>query len=339
MISLYKPTFKRKDMDAVLSAMVDENLLPAQKYEEFSILLTRWYRAEGCLILRSYIRAAATAFKLAGIGSESAVIISPLSPVWYVDLLQRMGSRVLLADVELSTGCMASESILNLSSEHPSAVVLRSPFGNGGESVPAAIRGIPIIEDMTKSFGSDTTGRGTGAGIYITAFEEDGVITTGGGAAVLTMDKKFSRPLSEAAEEMGNLEMISEIQAALGISQFKAMESLVGRRREYYQLFRNALGKTRHKPLLLDSQENPVNASMFPVLLDSRVQDVLKYTKRYKIETINPFDPCALDRFPEDAERLPNAAALRKRTLQFPLYPMLTQEQLKILVKVLSTLP
>jgi len=311
MISLYKPTFKRKDMDAVLSAMVDEK-----------------YRAEGCLILRSYIRAAATAFKLAGICSESAVIISPLSPVWYVDLLQRMGSRVLLADVELSTGCMASESILNLSSEHPSAVVLRSPFGNGGESVPAAIRGIPIIEDMTKPFGSDTTGRGTGAGIYITAFEEDGVITTGGGAAVLTMDKKFSRPLSEAAEEMGNLEMISEIQAALGISQFKAMESLVGRRREYYQLFRNALGK-----------ENPVNASMFPVLLDSRVQDVLKYTKRYKIETINPFDPCALDRFPEDAERLPNAAALRKRTLQFPLYPMLTQEQLKILVKVLSTLP
>jgi perosamine synthetase len=341
MIRLHKPTLKRKDMDSVLSVMVNEAIAPGEKYSEFSLLLKNYFSAEGCVLYRSYPTALEAACEALHIGKETKVIISPLSPSWYADVLLSLEAEVLFADVDQYTGCISPEAVKELLQEGPEVLLVHNPFGNLPDYEKLAQLPIPIIEDITQSFGSIKNGEkpGSSASIIISAFEEDSVITTGGGAAVMVNDKKYSKPLQDHLGKTRNLELMSDMNAALGVSQFKALEVLLERRREYLTLFRSALSKTRHKLLTEENDTVITNGHTFPVLLDSRVQEVIKFTKRYKIETCRPFEECAVTRYPEVQEQLTKSIPFRMRTILFPLYPMLTQDQLKTLVRVLSTLP
>lgn len=341
MIRLAKPTLKRKDMDAVLNTMVDETISPGERYREFSLLLKEYFGAEHCSLYRSYVRALRFALQIIGIGQESRIVISVLSPAWYLDVIRELGSEVLLADVDPRTGCIDIESVKGLLKKKPSAILSYAPLGNLPDYDKLEQIPLPIIEDISESFGSLKVEKNPGfsASVIVAAFEENSVITTGGGAAVIVRDKKYVKPLNDLTGMTRNLELMSDLSAALGISQMKSLDSLLERRREYLELFRNALQNTRHKLIAEHNDEVLHNGMTFPVLLDSRIQDVNKFTRRYKIETANPFQWSVGNILKVSPDLYPNSTPFLMRTMLFPLYPLLSQEQRKTLVKVLTTLP
>ncbi|NQT60893.1 MAG: DegT/DnrJ/EryC1/StrS aminotransferase family protein [Bacteroidetes bacterium] len=341
MIKLFKPTLKRKDMDSVLNTMVDEAIGPGEKYKEFSHLIRDYFEAESCTLMRSYVSAFETACNLLHLGKDSKVIISPLSPSWYVDILEKLQSSILFADVDQYTGCISPEAVKELLPQNPSALIIHDPFGNLPDYKKLSQIPIPIIEDITQGFGTRKNEYKPGeiASIIISAFEEESVITTGGGAALILNEKKYIKPLQELVDITGKLELMPDMNAALGIVQFKAMSGLIERRREYLALFRSSVSKTKHKILIESSDLILANGYVLPILLDSRIKEVNKFTRRYKIETVNPFESCAVSRVEVDQNLYPNSIPFRLRTLFFPLYPLLSKDQLKTLVKVLSTLP
>ncbi|MBL7006373.1 MAG: DegT/DnrJ/EryC1/StrS aminotransferase family protein [Spirochaetia bacterium] len=341
MIKLFKPTLKRKDMDSVLNTMVDESIGPGEKYKEFSNLIREYFGAESCTLLRSYINAFEKACELLHLGKESKVIISPLSPVWYVDILEKLQCSILFADVDQFTGCISYEAVKELLPQNPSALIMYDTFGNLPDYDKLSEIPIPIIEDITQGFGTRKNEYKPGeiSSILIAAFEEDSIITTGGGASLVVNEKKYVKPLQDLMDKTGDLELMPDMSAALGIVQFKSMPELMERRREYLALFRSSVSKTKHKIVIESSDLIIENGYVLPVLLDSRIKEVNKFTKRYKIETINPFESCAISRAEADLNRYPNSMPFKLRTLLFPLYPLLSKDQLKTLVKVLSTLP
>ena len=341
MIKLFKPTLKRKDMDSVLNTMVDEAVGPGEKYSEFSHIIKEYFGAESCVLMRSYVKAFETACELLHLGKESKVVISPLSPAWNIDILEKLQCIILFADVDQFTGCISFEAVKELLPENPSAVIMYDPFGNLPDYKMLSQIPVPIIEDITQGFGTRKNEYKPGeiSSIIISAFEEDSVITTGGGAALILNEKKYIKPLQELMSITGKLELMPDMNAALGIVQFKAMPGLLERRREYLALFRSSVSKTKHKIVIESSDLIIENGYVLPVLLDSRIREVNKFTRRYKIETINPFEHCAVNRIEVDQNLYPNSIPFRLRTLFFPLYPLLSKDQLKTLVKVLSTLP
>ncbi len=341
MIKLFKPTLKRKEMDSVLNTMVDEAIGPGEKYKEFSQMLQEYFGAESCTLMRSYVSAIETACKLLHIGKKSKIIISPLSPSWYINVLEKLECTILFADVDQYTGCISPDAVKALLPQNPTALLMHDPFGNLPNYDELSQIPIPIIEDITQGFGTRKNEFKPGeiASIIISAFEEESVITTGGGAAVLLNEKKHIKPLQELLGESGNLELMPDMNAALGIVQLKTIDSLIERRREYLALFKNSVSKTKHKVLVENSDMILANGFVLPVLLNSRIKEVNKFTRRHKIETLNPFENCALSKVDIDQNLYPNSIPFRLRTLFFPLYPLLSKDQLKTLVKVLSTLP
>jgi perosamine synthetase len=341
MIKLFKPTLKRKDMDSVLNTMVDEEIGPGEKYTEFSHLIREYFGAESCTLMRSYVNTFETACELLHLGKEAKVIISPLSPAWYVDILEKLECIILFADVDQFTGCISYESVKELLPQNPSALIMYDLFGNLPDYEKLSQIPVPIIEDITQGFGTRKKEYKPGeiSSIIISAFEEEAVITTGGGAALVLNEKKYIKPLQELMDITGKLNLMPDMNAALGIVQLKAMPGLMERRREYLALFRSSVSKTKHKIVIENSDSIIENGYILPVLLDSRIKEVNKFTRRYKIETINPFEKCAASRVEIDQSLCPNSIPFRLRTLFFPLYPLLSKDQLKILVKVLSTLP
>lgn len=336
MIRLYKPTLKRKDMDAVLNCMVDEAVAPGEKNREFAVTLKRHFQAAEVFLLRSYPRAMEIAMRTFGASEGSRVVLSALAPGGVAETAVKTGSSVICVDA--AEGSLAPEISSELEADF---MVLNEPAGLLPDFPVYRQFPCPVIEDITESFGGSAgeAKPGDAGSILVLGLEESHVITAGGGAALIVMDKQYADTCRNLVEQHGAFELLPDMNAALGMTQFALMNDYLQRRREIFSLFFKSLLKTRHHCLLDLSEETLSSCITFPVLIESDIREILKFTRKYKVETGRTFADNALAALGLEADTCPRAQQYQLRTLSFPLYPLLSQDQLKTLVRVLAALP
>ncbi len=131
---------------------------------------------------------------------------------------------------------------------------------------------------------------------------------------------------------------MSDMNAALGISQLAALESFVQARREIAAAYTQSLLKSRHKPLLQKLDAENVLCS-FPVVLAEGMKDVRQYALKKNVDTLPAFAASIAALEDSPAAHCANARSLVLRCLLFPLYPMLGKRDVETVCKVLATLP
>ena len=328
-------------MDSVLGTLVDEQLGPGLKNQELAKLLCSDMDAIDALVVRTYPRALTIALKTLQLKPGDRVVISPLSPPCYIWLLQELHLEIVFADVDPRTGCLQAGQIKKLSANIPDAILLHEPLGNLAEV--EAFRGlsIPIIEDITQSIHSRKDGHMAGSlgHVLVVSFEDDAMLSAGGGAAVLVKNKKYDSFMLDYTNFGMHYDLLPDINSALVMNQMRVLDKLIEKRESYFETCRHALMKTKHQLINEHNDQTHHNGYTFSVLLDSRVKDVQKYVKKYKIEVAMPFEQCALTMMQIDRTDFPNSVPYILRAMIFPLYPLLSKDQLMTLVRVLSTLP
>ncbi len=336
MIRLYKPTIKRKDMDAVLNCMVEEAIAPGEKNREFALMLKRHFQAVDVHLFRSYPRAMETALRAAGASEGKRIVLSALAPGWLASAALKTGASVTCVDA--AEGSLAPEISDEFQADF---LVLHEPVGLLPDFQSYRQLSCPVIEDITESFGgcAGEAKPGDAGSILLLGLEESHVITAGGGAALIVMDKQFAEPCREFADREGPYELLPDMNAVLAMTQFSRMNEYLERRREIFELFFKSLLKTRHHCLLDLSEDALSNCITFPVLIESDIREILKFTRKYKVETERTFADNALTVLGLEPDTCPRAQQFQLRTLSFPLYPLLSQDQLKTLVRVLAALP
>lgn len=342
MIKLFKPTIKRKDMDSVLHTLVDEAPGPGLVNTELSRVLGKEFSAEQTIVLRSYVRALIVALKALHLEKGSAVAISALSPPLYVRVLTTLGLEPLLVDVDPSDGCMSSQALQTQQDRSPSAILLHQPFGNVPDLYAFKQLGIPVIEDISQSIHSSNRKFPAGSigSIVVLSFEDDSFLCSGGGAALMVREKKYAGARVNEFIEPQQYELLPDLNCSFVLNGLNSLDSQIERRKEYAQICMRSVMKTRHTVLNIHPGEAyTYNGYSLAVLLDAKIKEVVKYAQKYKIETAMPFASCALQVSGKETQDFPNSIPFMLRAILFPLYPMLSQEQLKTLVKVLSTLP
>ena len=341
MIGLYKPTIKRKDMDSVLSTLVDECAGPGQKSIEFSSSMATLLGYDYGVAFRSYVRTLFLACHVLQIEHDDKVIISAAAPAIFVTVLNKLGCEILLADVEENSTAISIASVLELEKMQPKAILIEETFGNIPDYEAVAETKIPIIRDITANIYKKDLGPlfNTIQHIAIIQTEDNCLVSTGGGGMLFLQDKKMQKEIELELLAYQGFETMPDMNAALGISQLQQLSSTVEKRVEICNLFSKGIAKTRHKRLIEGPIDTGTPAVCFPILLESSMKSIQKYTAKYKIEIQNPFEDCAGVRLKVEMKAFPNAYNLYLRTVIFPLYPMLSNDQLKIIVKVLSTLP
>lgn len=330
----------RKDMDAVLSTLVDEQLGPNSSNAELSKMLCHDLSAQEALVLRSYPRALVIALHTLELPEHASVAISTLSPVWYVHILEQLGLKPVLVDVDPRTGCMSIES-LRQQPQMPDALLLYQSLGNITSPEDVSDLQLPIIEDISQSFHTKTDSYAAGASgqIIILSFEDDAILAAGGGSAVLAKTKKYAASLKRNSPECLVYDLLPDVNSALIINQLANIDDMIAKRAAYFEVCHKSLMKTKHRVINDTSTAMHQNGYTFAVMLSSRVGEVQKYTRKYKIETTNPFEVCALTLYPERRTEFPGSLPFMLRAMIFPLYPLLSKEQLLTLARVLSTLP
>ncbi len=321
-------------MDAVLNCMVSEQVAPGEKNRELSQLLKKMFEAVDVHILRSYPKA--VELGLRAFNSKEAAV-SVLAPGCYVYAAEAAGTKLVCCDVLPAILCADPENIR----PEADALILHEPFGLFPERELYENLSIPILEDITQSFGSSRNESKPGdiGSIVVMALEEGDMITTGGGAVLIVKERTYSESLQQLVNREGSHLLLPDMNAALGIVQLSFFEEHLKRRREFFELFYKSLLKTRHQAMIELDEQNLSSCFTFPVLLDSDSRSVLKFARKYKVEIELSFEGCVLSMLALDPENYPRSVPYLLRSINFPLYPLLSQDQMKTLVRVLAALP
>ncbi len=338
-------------MDAVLQTMVDEKIGPGERRKEFLKLFASYLSLKDGVSERSYPGALTLALKAAGIKAGDKIIASVLSPEIYRVVAENLGASLILADISPESGCMSEESIARAFEKGGSLILLHEPVCQlpvGLENIKEL--GLPVIEDITQSFGSRIEEDGDNGEKIITAFpgrigdyvvcafEEDCIISTGGGAAVLARKEERIDALKKLASQMSPYNDLPDMNAALGIIQLGTLDSLLQRRNELYKMFMQAVMKTENKVFGLKSVDFLSNGFVFPVIVNGRTEDSIAFANKYDVSCRRTFTKSVGIHYQERFDLYPNAAAALNRGLSFPLYPFLQQKDIEALTKVLSHL-
>lgn len=327
-------------MDAVLSSLVDDRLGPGAVSRDFVRCCAGYTETSGGIAFREYRRAVEVLFDAAEITAESAVVISPLAPRVYHDVIAARGIQALYADVDLNTGCISKPAVEACVKSGAVACVADSPAGFVPDLNGLADLGITLIEDISTNLGGSCLEKKCGSfgRFSIISLEERDVITAGGGALVLARTKRDLGLLKKAAESLDDTYLLADLNAALAGIQLKNIEGFLERRRNIAAVYTRSLAKGRHRTFMQD--ENKENVSFtFPVVFNGGVNDALKYARGKLVMAEKAFGENGDFWTATRAKSCPNAYALFLRCLFFPLYPLLTRQQIEQVAKVLATLP
>lgn len=329
-------------MDAVLQTMVDEHIGPGQRTTQFVSLLQSLTGIHGAAVaLRSLPVALFYALRLAGVKSGDVVVTSALSPGMYASVAAMLGCRLLLGDIDKDTGNLSYLEMQKLLVHKPKAIILYEPFGNFDFNRSWKQLGIPIIEDITESLCSRSQERESGrdCDIAVCAFEESGIVSTGGGAAILCEAPAMRERLDALINSEMEYQELPDMNAALGIVQISHIKQHLERRRAIFRIYQQALLHTRHHLFGIPDIDYDTNGYGFTVVLDSRPEEAMQFALKYEVSIQRAFTHSLIKNELDRFDLYPQAIVCALRSVSFPLYPFLTNQQVAQIEKVISHLP
>jgi dTDP-4-amino-4,6-dideoxygalactose transaminase len=367
-IEVYSPTIRRREMNAVLTALVDDKVGPGEEAKLLVQTAREYLGFDYCLALRSPVLALHIALRALNLEARKGVVISALSPRYYERVIGDLGLRPLYCDVSPSRAVPGRDTVEPLLNAEKDAgcIVLHHTLGFVPDSAAVAELGLPLIEDCSESFGSlpaenagGPEGSGEGAanaggpggaasapgkyvpgaaGVFtILGLEERDMLTSGGGALLYGVNRRDAsvlRGYGDLPEEYG----LPDMNAAMAAVQFReAAKNLQKRKMIAAQYLQSSL-RTRHKRFL-GRDEVEYNNYAFPLVLESGMKEVKAYGRKKDIAVESAFEHtlAGSGRVPEGC--CPEARSLLLRTALFPLYPRLGAREIEGVSKLILTLP
>lgn len=339
-IAVFKPTIKRRDMNAVLNCLVNESIGSGETSQTLVRQTAEYLNIYGGIAFREYSRAIEQSIDALELQPGASVIVSPLAPAVYGHVFEAKAITPIFADVDGKSGCIDPARAEALMQKNPSAIFVHHPLGYMPDISAIEHNGIPIVEDISSSIGAYRGVRRSGSGgqYVLVGLEEDHIITAGGGALLLSQSGRELNALKKTASSLPESFFLTDLNAALALTQIKNIEEFIHKRKDIAQIYHKALMKGRHHTLLQDEEGENIFYS-FPVLFEGSAKDAIKYARSKGIATKLAFSDSffSLQRYAE--VDCPNAKMLYMRCILFPLYPMLGKTNVNHVAKILATLP
>ena len=267
MIPLVKPFIAPGDilMPAISKTINSGYISQGEKVEEFERLLAQIHHLgnKNVLTLNSGTAALHIALILSGVQKGDEVI----STAWTAEptnvAIKMVGGVIKYADIDLSTGNLDPNSVINLISKKTKAIVLVDYSGISADikSFQAIEKqyNIPVIHDVAHSLGSTYISKPLGNHFTFTAcsFQAIKHLTTVDGGCLMVkseedyskaklmrwfgLDKSVSRQENEIRLQ-GYKYHMNDLNATIGLIQFKYYEEIISKHKNNAKILREELG-------------------------------------------------------------------------------------------------
>ena len=370
------------DIQAVVNALQSPIITRGQETASLEQDFAQACGADYAVTFNSGSTALEAAYHAGQVGPQDRVLTTPVTFVSSISGALRLGARIVFIDVDPSTALLDEEQLrVNLEITPSRGKTVLVPVHYAGaphdmERIESWIKepDCLIIEDAAHALGATyPTGEKVVSCTYsqMTVFSLHPAkhITTGEGGVVTTNDPELYRSLLfyrnnyldrdpesvgralepweyEIRNVSGNYHM-TEMQAALGRSQFTRLDAIVEKRRALVACYRAALQGVEHISTLEPDLDALSSHHLFVALIDfdavgikrgelmhrlkeKGIGSQVHYIPLYRQPLFAENSPCEL------AEFFPGAEAFYERCLSLPLYPAMTEEDVQRVVMELK---
>ncbi len=330
-------------MDAVLTRLASDSIGPGEISREFAQTLARRLNRRSGVAGRSVAYVMRAALASLALHKGSRVGISVLAPPAVYTAIHAEGLSAVPIDVQRRVPILPSPLDRDYEELEIAALIVDMRLGYIPDLENFRQLGIPIIEDISEGLGGniETTAVGSIGELVVVGLEPDGIITTGGGAVLLTNNTRRVSTLNRYVDAHTGQPPLPDMNAALGLTQLKQLDRFLERRRELAMHFVRALQRGAHGVALQGEEVDNVFPAL-PVWVETSPREVEKYARSHGVATLRAFAGTELSVNGENEDfghRYPHGNGFLSQTLLFPLYPSLRKAEVEQIERVLATLP
>lgn len=363
-----------EDIEAVVQVLRSDTLTQGPKITEFEKAFAAYIGVEHAVAVSNGTAALHLCALALGIQPGQKVITTPITFAATANCVRYAGGEVVFADIDPQTHLLDIRQVENRIRQSPPGTVagiIAVDFSGRAVNLEAFRQladqhGLWIIEDACHAPGGyfqdsgnnrQRCGNGAFADLAIFSFHPVKHIATGEGGMITTANPEHAARLRNLRchgiqqvpekrlenhggwyyemQELGYNYRLTDIQAALGISQLKRSDASLARRRQLAHQYNRAFGGKpfiRNLPLDVDGHAFHLYVAEF-----ERRDDLYTHLREQGILAQVHYIPLHLMPYYRDLGwspgDLPAAETYYHRALSLPLYPCLTDEQQQTVIQ------
>lgn len=360
------------DIQAVINTLRSPFLTTGPTIEKFESLVADYVGVKYAVAFSNGTAALHGACYAAGVGEGDEVITTPITFAASANCVRYMGGTVVFADIDALTYNIDPFEIERKISAKTKAII---PVDFTGQPADLDVimeiadkHNLVVIEDGAHSLGAKYKGQKVGSQAHMTMFSFHPVkpVTTAEGGIIATDNKEYYEKLklfrshgitqTPYAQEQGGwyYEMIdlgynyrlTDIQAALGISQMSKLDAFIERRREIAGLYDELLKDIPGIKTPFQLENTSSGWHLYSIQLDNKVlnksrKDIFEEMRVLNIGVHVHYIPVYWHPYYQELgyEKgiCPKAEEWYEQALTLPIFPGMMDADVKDVVEVLKT--
>ncbi len=354
---LAQPEITLEDSKAVKEVLKTTFLSRGPKVQEFENRFKKAVQSNYASAVSSGTAGLIIALQALQVQQNDEVITVSYTVPATVNSILAIGAQPVMVDIEMQSMGMCPHALEQAITKKTKAIIVVHAFGKAAKLIEiiaiAKKHGIPVIEDACEAIGNKLNGKplGSFADIGVFAFYPNKQITSGEGGMLITNNEelyqKFEILKNHGRTMNGDLYdqisfgwnfRLSDINAALGLSQLNRLEQIIEKRKtlakNYHQFLGNNAGITVPQ---FSSQEN--NSAWFVYVILIKNPDLIKEKMAHSgIQCGRYFAPTHLQPFYRSLFpklSLQNTELQAGQTLALPFYTQLTEKDIAFISNTL----
>ncbi|WP_424244267.1 UDP-4-amino-4 [Elusimicrobium posterum] len=356
-----RQSIDKADAKAVLDTLHSDFLTCGPKVKEFEDSICAYTGAKYCVAVSSATAGLHLTMLALNLKEGYEAITSPITFIASSNAVLYTGGVPKFADIEPDTANIDADEIVKQITKKTKVLI---PVHFAGQSCDMeAISKIAkkhklfVVEDAAHAIGSDYKDTKVGSCKYsdmtVFSFHPVKTITTGEGGAITTNNEKLYKKLLALRAhgiyrnspklkgweyemlELGYNYRLTDLQCALGISQMKKLDKFKKRRREIVSFYNKNLGFDH----LQEKEYSHACFHLYPVLVDNR-ENVFNAARKAGLNLQVHYIPVHTQPYYKKLGfkkgMFPRAEKYYSRCISLPVYPDLTDNDLKEIVKRLK---
>ncbi|MFA7385328.1 MAG: DegT/DnrJ/EryC1/StrS family aminotransferase [Candidatus Paceibacterota bacterium] len=358
-IPLSRPEITKKDRKAVENVLKTTSLSFGPKIKEFEKKMASYTKTKYAIAVNSGTSGLHLVIKSLGIKEKDEVITSSFSFIASSNCILFEKAKPVFVDIDEKTLCINADKIEEKITKKTKAILVVHVFGQTCKMDKimkiARKHNLYVIEDACEAIGGMYKGKKSGtfkdAGVF--AFYPNKQITTGEGGMIVTNNQKIAKLCKsmrnqgkdEKKEQLSYLRMgynyrMSELNAALGVSQLERINEILKKREKAANLYNRILRKIEGIEIPYVADNVKMSWFVYAIRLNSNKfnkkdrDKIMKKLDKKGIVSKNYFPPIHLEPFYVDMfgykrGDFPVTEKVSDLIIALPFYNNITREEIK----------
>lgn len=337
-----KPLFCKKDPSFLNPIFESSQIASNGLVKKFESEFCGYIGSLGAVATNSGTSALHLSLLAMGINKGDEIIIPSYVCASILDAINYIGAKPALTDIDRGTFNISIKDAKRKITKRTKAIIIPHMFGLACDIDEFLGLGIPIIEDCAQSLGAKYKNRMVGSFglVSIFSFYATKLITTGYGGMIVSNSKRLLAKIRDLNEpdkrqiyKLRYNYKMSELQAALGMSQFKYLRYFIKKRKEIAKAYNFAFSKYN---LGLPAEKNNREHIFYRYVIMTKKAAFIKSHLEKKGIEIMPAVFKPLHRYLSmDKKNFPNTERVYRQAVSLPIYPALRKREV---LKVISVL-